>query len=218
MPGAWKCAECGLVNFDSDANCKRCAAARDTSGVPTQPPPTGIVLEDGYVLPAPPNTGGIWRENNTLVMTKDASLPDQCIKCNAPAHGFRLKRNLSWHHPALFLVIIVAWLIYLVLAIALSKRATIFIGLCPDHVQRRKNLLIAGWGMLAISLIGAFVAFNYEYVGVGLLGLLLFLVSIFWLAIVAKTVKVKKIDDRYVWLNGIDTNYLAQFPTTQSQY
>src|SRR6185503_14036738 len=158
MSPSWKCPACGVVNFASDANCKRCQAANPQTSV--QPvAPSGIVLQDGYVMPPPPDSAGIWREDNTLVMTKDASLPDQCVKCNAPAHGFRLKRNLSWHHPAIYLVIIVAWVIYLVLAIALSKRATVYLGLCAEHVKQRKNLLIAGWSMLAIGLIGAFVAF-----------------------------------------------------------
>jgi len=74
-------------------------------------PPAGIVLEDGYVLPPPPSMAGVWRDNKTLVMTKDALLPDQCVKCNAPAHGFKLKRKLTWHHPALYLIILVAWII-----------------------------------------------------------------------------------------------------------
>ena len=217
MPSSWKCAECGLVNFAADANCKRCAAARDSTGVPANPPPQGIVLEDGYVLPPPPTIGGVWRDDKTLVMTKDASLPDQCVKCNAPANGFRLKRNLSWHHPAFYLVILVAWIIYLVLAIALSKRATVYLGLCAEHTQRRRNFLILGWAMLAIGLLVAFVAFVNEYPGIGALGLLIFLISVFWLVIVSRVVKVKKIDDRYVWLTGIDANYLAKLPNLQHQ-
>ena len=217
MPESWKCAECGLVNFASDANCKRCAAARDLSGVVTNPPPPGIVLEDGYVLPPPPTIGGVWRADNTLVMTKDASLPDRCVKCNAPANGSRLKRSLSWHHPALYFVILVAWIIYVVLALTLSKRATVYLGLCPEHIQRRKNLLILGWAMLAIGLVTTFIAFANEYVGFGLIGLILFVVAVFWLVIVSRIVKVKKIDDRYVWLTGIDANYLGQLPNLQSQ-
>jgi hypothetical protein len=204
------------VNFASALNCKRCGAA--AAGVQTTPPPVGIVLEDGYVLPPPPSAGsGVWRDGKTLIMTKDASLPDQCVKCNAPAHGFRLKRNLSWHHPAIYLVILVAWVIYIVLAIALSKRATVFLGLCTEHYKRRRSLLIVGWIMLAIGLISPIVAFVNEYPGIGLLGILLLLISVFWLVLVSRVVKVKKIDDRLIWLTGIDPNYLAQFPVWQGQ-
>jgi hypothetical protein len=178
----------------------------------------GIVLEDGYVMPPPPSMGGVWRDNKTLVMSKDASLPDQCIKCNAPAHGFKLKRKLAWHHPALYVLLLVAWIIYLVLAAALSKRATVFLGLCTEHVKRRRDFLIAGWVMLALGLITLGVAFSNEYPGVGLLGMLLFFVSIFWLVFANRVVTVKKIDDRLVYLNGIDSNYLARLPAWQNQF
>ena len=216
MSTAWKCTECGLVNFVYDSNCKRCNASAPV----IQPPaPAGIVLEDGYVMPPPPFAmGGVWRDNKTLVMTRDAQLPDQCVKCNAPAHGFKLKRKLSWHHPALYVIILVAWIIYLVLAMALSKRATVFLGLCAEHVKRRQTFLIIGWAMLALGLISAILAFANEYAGVGLLGMLLFFVSIFWLVFANRVVNVKKIDDRFVYLTGIDANYLAQFPSVQGQY
>ena len=214
MPQSWKCPECGLVNFASDANCKRCRVLNpEVAGQPAVP--AGIVLEDGYVLPPPPNTGGVWRDNDTLVMTKDALLPDRCVKCNAPAHGFRLKRSLSWHHPALIVLIFVALLIYLVVALTVSKRATVYIGLCAEHLQRRRNLLIVGWAMLAIGLITPVIAFANEYVGIALLGMVLVVGSVIWLVLVLRVVKVKRIDDRYVWLKGIDPNYLAQFPSLQ---
>jgi hypothetical protein len=205
------------VNFAEAANCKRCNAAAPFADMPP-PSQVGIVLEDGYVMPPPPSMGGVWRDNQMLVMTKEASLPDQCVKCNAPAHGFKLKQKLSWHHPALYLVVLVAWLIYFVLAAALSKRATVFLGLCDQHLQRRRNLLITGWLMLALGLIIPVLAFTNDYPGIGLLGMLLFLVAIFWLVFANRVVTVKRIDDRLVFLTGIDSHYLAQFPAWQNQF
>ena len=221
MLQSWKCAECGLVNFASDLYCKRCKAAapENLMQAPRPAPPAGIVLEDGYVLPPPPSMAGIWRDNKTLVMTKDALLPDQCVKCNAPAHGFKLKRKLSWHHPALYLILLLmAWLIYVIVAIAISKRATVYLGLCQEHYQKRRNMIIVGWVMFALGLIIPIVAFSNEYVGIGLVGMLLFLVSVFWLVFSMRVLNVKKIDDRLVWLNGADTNYLSQFPVWQNQF
>jgi hypothetical protein len=188
-------------------------------GVEIPPPaaPVGIVLEDGYVMPPPPGlppelTGGTWREGSTLVMSKDASLPDYCVKCDAPANGFRLKRNLSWHHPALFLLLLIAWLIYLILAMALRKRAIVYLGLCQEHYQKRRNLLIAGFIALVAAFALMFGALASDYPLAALLGLLGILASAIWLAFVARVVTVKKIDDRFVWLRGINENYLARFP------
>ncbi|HWP53131.1 MAG TPA: zinc finger protein [Pyrinomonadaceae bacterium] len=221
MPASWKCSQCGLVNFALDQNCKRCGALIQ-SGIQStevQPPaaPVGIVLEDGYVMPPPPGppphlTGGTWREGSTLVMSKDASLPDYCVKCDAPADGFRLKRNLSWHHPALFLLILLAWLLYLILAMVLRKRATVYLGLCREHSEKRRTLLIAGFVILAVSVALIFGAIASDYPAVALLGLVGILASAIWLAFIARVVTVKKIDDQFVWLNGINENYLSRFP------
>jgi len=214
---SWKCAACGLVNLGSENNCKRCGAAAATTGVEAPPPPTGIVLEDGYVLPLPPAIGGIWRDKSTLVMTKDASLPDRCVKCNAPANGVRLKRMLAWHSPVLYLVIFFAVLIYVILAAILSKRATVYIGLCNQHFQRRRKQKVIGWLLLAIGVVVPILAIAYDYPILGLLGFAVFLFAVIWLVVVSRVVVVKKIDDQLVWLNGINSNYLAQFPAWQNQ-
>jgi hypothetical protein len=215
MAQSWKCPECGLVNFASEANCKRCSA--NAVNVPAQSPPLGIVLEDGYVLPPPPTLDGIWRDKSTLVITKDACLPDRCIKCNGPANGLRLKRKLAWHTPVLYLAIFLAVLVYAVLAAVLSKRAIVYLGLCREHFERRRKQIAIGWLFLAVGFIGGVMALINDYPVFGLIGLLLFFSSVFWLVFVTRTVIVKKIDDQLVWLNGINPNYLAEFPPWHRQ-
>jgi hypothetical protein len=217
MTTSWKCADCGLVNFASETNCKRCGAAAVTAGIEAPPPPTGIVLEDGYVLPPPPTIGGIWRDKSTLVMTKDASLPDRCVKCNAPARGLRLKRRLSWHYPVLYLLILVAVLIYVILAALLSKRATVYLGMCAEHFQRRRKKIFVGWLLLAMGVGSIIAGVGYDYPILALIGLASLLFAAFWLVFVSRVVAVKKIDDQLVWLNGINSDYLAQLPTWQDQ-
>ncbi len=214
MNTSWKCAECGLVNFATATECKRCGSSSAGAGVPAQAPPAGIVLEDGYVLPPPPS-GGVWRDNSTLVMVKEAPLPDRCVKCNAPANGVRLKRSLSWHHPVLYLLIFVGVLIYVILAAVLGKRATIYIGLCAEHFQRRRKKIALGWILLAGGLIFAPAAFANDYPLMGALGLMVFLFALIWLIVVSRVVTPKKIDDRLVWLNGTNTAYLSQLPPWQ---
>jgi hypothetical protein len=212
MTTSWKCAECGLVNFATSASCLRCDAVRPTAGASA--PAAGIVLEDGYVLPPPPS-GGIWRDKSTLVMVKEAPLPDRCVKCNAPANGMRLRRRLSWHHPVLYLAIFAAMLIYAILASVLSKRATIEVGLCAEHFHRRRQKIAIGWILLAGGLLFAPVAFANDYPLIGVLGLTVFLFGLVWLIVVSRVVTPKKIDDRLVWLNGVNSAYLSEFPPWQ---
>ena len=104
---ALKCPQCGLTNFATATQCKRCQTLF-TQNLSSTPGSTlqGIVLEDGYVLPPPPSVGlpnsGVWRDRSTLVMSKDSQLPDRCVKCNAFTVG-RLRRKFAWHHPAIYI-------------------------------------------------------------------------------------------------------------------
>jgi len=210
MAQSWKCPECGVVNFASDANCKRCGAVIPPSAA--QPgTPAGIVLQDGYVLPPPP-TAGIWRDGTTLVMDKNAMLPDNCVKCNAPANGLRVRKKLAWHHPLLYLLIFGAALFYVILAAALSKRATVEFPLCGNHKSQRKTFLIIGLVLLTLGLILPILGFANEYTAIGLVGLLLFFIAVFWLVFASRVAGVKKIDDRYAWLTGLNREFLDHFP------
>lgn len=73
------CAHCGLVNFSAATICQRCNAVLNQGSA-------GLVTKDGYVLPPPPTVGvpveGVWRNRSTLVMSKNATLPNRCLKCN----------------------------------------------------------------------------------------------------------------------------------------
>lgn len=201
-----------MVNFATDVSCKRCGAAPEPSQLSPPTPIAGIVLEDGYVLPPPPSMGGAWRDHSTLVMTKDATLPDYCVKCDAPANVFRLKRRLAWHHPALYILIFGALLIYFILAMFLRQRATVYLGLCQKHYQRRRNFLVAGWVGLAFGLLAMGFGFSSDYLAFGLMGAVILFGSVVWMALVVRVVTINKIDDRFVWLSGMDANYLARFP------
>jgi uncharacterized membrane protein len=149
-------------------------------------------------------------------MDKNAMLPDNCVKCNAPANGLRVRKKLAWHHPLLYLLIFGAALFYVILAAALSKRATVEFPLCDNHKSRRKTFLIIGLSLLALGLIVPILGFANEYVEIGLFGLMLFFVAVFWLVFASRVVGVKKIDDRYAWLTGINRDFLNHFPPIPS--
>jgi hypothetical protein len=181
-----------VARWSRAAKCDGRHLAREVNAGAAPAAPVGIVLEDGYVMPPP---------------------PDHCVKCDAPANGFRLKKKLSWHHPALFLLLLLATILYLVLAMIFRKQATVYLALCEEHYRRRQKLLAAGWIMFAIGLIAPVVGFSTECPGIALLGILLLFISIIWLAIVARIVTVKKIDDQFVWLTGLNDSYLTRFPS-----
>ncbi|MGH9970507.1 MAG: zinc finger Ran-binding domain-containing protein [Pyrinomonadaceae bacterium] len=216
-----KCKECGLVNFATDAICKRCGTSLLINSSPIPEPASETsrpVTEDGYVLPPPPSVGfypnnpGVWRDKSTLVMSKGAPLPDRCVKCNEPAHGQRLKRKLSWHHPALYIVIFVALLIYLIIAMILRKTATVEVGLCEVHMAKRRKALLVTWLLVIIGVLGIAGSFVAEDGTYALIGFLFLLAGIIYGVVAARVVAPAKIDDRFVWLKGINKDYLNALP------
>jgi hypothetical protein len=174
----------------------------------------GIVLEDGYVLPPPPSVGlpGVWRDRSTLVMSKGAELPARCVKCNQTTSG-RLKKKVTWHHPALYILMFVALLIYLIIAMILRKSATVQLGLCDEHrAKRRRNILIT-WSMVLLGFVGFFVGAMYEDFMYVLIGFLLLIAAVIYALVAVKVVSASRIDDRFVWLTGINKDYLNELPS-----
>ena len=163
-------------------------------------------------LPPPThNMPTIWRSKSALVMAKKALLPQRCVKCNAPTRN-TLKRNLRWHHPALYLSILGSLLLYLILAMVLSKSATIHVGLCPTHVAARKRDIIISCFFVLLSFASFFVAAQMEDMTFVFVGSVVFLVGVIYGIVRTKVVAPQKIDERYVWLTGVDADYLRQFP------
>src|ERR1700677_2798505 len=90
--------------------------------------PRAPVDRDGQAL----EDVGLWRDGSTgLVMARDALLPYTCVRCGAAAEGFMLQRNLIWHRPVFYLTILLNPIVYIIVALCVLKRATIFVGLCP---------------------------------------------------------------------------------------
>src|SRR6476660_2337793 len=81
---------------------------------------------------------GLWRHGDMLVMHRLAPLPDICVKSNEPATR-RLRRSLSWHHPAIFLLLLISPLIYIIVALILRKSATLYIPLTDEWFARRRR-------------------------------------------------------------------------------
>ena len=163
---------------------------------------------------APPPTHNIptiWHSKSALVMAKRAPLPERCVKCNAPTR-YKLKRNLRWHHPALYLVIFAGVLLYFILSLVLSKSATIHVGLCDTHAATRKKDMLITCLLVLLSFGCFFLAAAAEEMSFVLVGIFVLLGAIIYGIVRARVVAPQKIDDHYVWLAGVDDDYLKQFP------
>ena len=157
-------------------------------------------------------TGGIWRDGNRLVMVKTATLPDRCVRCNAPANGRRLKRTLYWHHPLIFVLVLVSLLIYIIVALIVRKKAFVEIGMCDLHYRRRMRSILTWWlitlGCVALMILGITLDLGWA----ALLVIVIFLGNLLFAVAITRPVAPARIDDNYVWLTKIGPDFLATFP------
>jgi len=164
-----------------------------------------------YFPPPSHNLATIWRKQKLLVMTKQAMLPNRCIKCNERADTY-LKRNLRWHHPALYLLIFGGVLFYFIFALVIGKTATVTVGLCGDHSAARKRDIVISLAVVVLSIGSFYLAAVTDEAGFAILGALMFLSGVIYGVVMTRVVTPRKIDDQYVWLQGVTTSYLQEFP------
>ena len=161
---------------------------------------------------AVPSQGGLWRMNKRLVARSEAILPDRCIKCNAPANGFRLKRVLYWQHPAYYLLLLCNLLVLLVVVLIVRKKAILHIGLCEKHRAQRKQGQIIGWSSLlgGVILLVCGAVFNSGVTA--LIGVAVLLVGGIYGSVRATTITPTKITKENVWVTGVHKDFLADLP------
>jgi hypothetical protein len=189
-------------------------------GAPPNAPPYGAPpFQQAFAPPPRPFYGapfvqapGVWQDGLMLVTTKNIVLPDRCVKCNAPANGYRLMRNLSWHNPLLYLLLIASWLLYLIVVLIVRKTARVRIGLCEDHIKSRRVALFSAWALFVGGVATIVLAFASGSVMAGFLGFLVVIGSGIFGVLACRMVYASKIDDQFAWIKGVDREYLSQFP------
>jgi len=210
------CAECGrafsqgdLIQLNRVWVCAEC-----------KPSFLQKVLE-GVASPKAP--GSMWRMNKQLVTVSETPFPDRCVKCNAPVHGFRLKRVLYWQHPAYYLFLLCNLLVLVVVLLIVRKKAVLHIGLCEIHRAQRKRIILIGWlGVLGgLALIGFGLvsgvssrngAMPDSSIWMIVMGALLFLGTLLYAGLRAPMISAAKITDGNVWVKGVHRDFLAELP------
>jgi hypothetical protein len=172
----------------------------------------------GYYQPTPqpgnlPPFAGLWRQGNLLVMHKHAPLPDICVKSNLPATK-RLKRNLSWHHPLVFLAVLVHIILYVVIALIVRKTATIYIAMTDEWFAIRRQRMMIAWSVVGLSVLMFFagmvlVTNEVDWGAIPLvLSFLVFLGGLIYGLVACRMVTPKRMTDEYIWLKGVHPEFL----------
>jgi hypothetical protein len=161
---------------------------------------------------------GLWRQGDMLVIHKCAPLPDICLKSNKPATR-RLKRSLSWHHPAVFLLLLISPLIYIIVALILRKSATLNIPLTDAWHGRRRRRMLFAWVAALLSGLLFFSGLGYldepSAVWVLVFGIVVCVSATFYGVLGCRLVYPHRITDQYVWVRGVHPGFLDRLEAWQ---
>jgi hypothetical protein len=175
-------------------------------------PPKSLDLERDRLLEDPDLA---WRDGKMLMVRKGAMLPDRCLKCNAPARGYRFSRSLSWHSPAWILVFLISPLLYVLVYFIVRWRGRVTVGLCPGHRKRRARAIAIGW-LTAVAGLGSIIASALvpdRFTPITITaGLVLLLGGIIGGLVGSRVLVPRRIDKNFVWLGKVSPEYLAAFP------
>jgi hypothetical protein len=147
-----------------------------------------------------------------LLIRHGLPLPtDRCFKCNKPARVTKAK-NLSWHHPSIYLGLLAGVLIYIILVLCLQKRATVIFGLC-EPCNNRRILWISIWSACTLSIIPLMTwAITQETGPPAIAGGILFFAGLIGLLISGRIGVPRRIDDSQILLSGSGESYRRTFP------
>ena len=164
-----------------------------------------------------------WRDGKTLVVRKEAELLDRCLKCAAPAEGYRdrFSRTVSWHRRIWFLLLFIYWPLYLIAYFIVRHRARLTVALCPLHRRKRARAITVAW-LCSIVGVGSMIVVMMMPVHETITdppppfaffaGLLLFFVGLVVGVNGSKVLVPKRIDRDFVWLSRVSPDYLATLP------
>ena len=239
---AKKCVNCGLVAYPSDTECRRCGTYFSvyppqpaTGAMPGSPggraapygsqwqapsygsPPPGTVFPGAYSGSFSGNLD-VWREGSKLVMRRSATLPDRCIKCNAPTGGSYVNRKLNYLNPVWYLLLIgglVGWIALIIVRFGVRKTAYVDLGLCSDDVAKHKTAITVSILLAVAGVLGLIVAIRADSGLLAGIAALLILAGMIYGLAKGQLVTVSKIDDDYIWIGGVSKEFLSSLPASR---
>ena len=155
---------------------------------------------------------GVWRSGDRMVMSIGAELPDRCVKTNLPAGGQWAEIRLSWHHPALYLVVLLNLILYLIVAYFVRTRVIVRVGLTESALSSARTARRLMWALLLSGLAFCVAAVPTSVPQLLWPGVLLMLLAIPVYFLRGRIIWASKIEPGYVWIGGVHRDYLAALP------
>lgn len=162
-----------------------------------------------------PAEAQMWWDGRDLVCPAQAQLPNRCVKCGDVGDGQALRIRLRWHHPIVWLFVLLGLFPYVIAAAIATKETYVDLFLCPVHRRRRRVRVRFTWLIAAVALAWIAFAVGMEPGGrrsaesmlvLGLVGLITG--PMLWHSFAKRIVTVVRITDRDVWLRGVARDFL----------
>ena len=176
-------------------------------------------------------------EGDLVRMHHTAALPDRCIRCNAPAGGYRVERALYWRPnwwrgviwgsvPTLVVLgtiipmaLALFWMLLIVLPVAdyfFHRKVVVEYGLCRDHRRWRtaaRYAFVASWVMLIGLVVATLRGFRAtEHGWFWILALVMLVLAV--VASVLYRVRLARITESEIWLRGTGRPFYQGLPAS----
>ncbi len=178
-------------------------------------------MRPGYGIQLPPQPAyfptevAYKRVGSEIALHQNAQLPQYCVKCAQRlgyGDGAVINQKMRWHHPAVYIAVI-SPLIYVILAAVLSKRFSVDVPLCNEHIAKRRNSgrAIAAASLAFFALIVA--AFSADWAGIGFMLIFAWIMTAaFGIRYAFKPLRVKRVEGSYYYLEGAAEEFLSILP------
>jgi hypothetical protein len=155
-------------------------------------------------------SAGVWRDGSLLVMQKGATLPNRCLKCNAPGNGQWVTRTVRMADSQLAFLRFIPYIrLIFFLWRAASQSVEVSFGLCHQHHSKVNTLITAG----TLIWMAGLVLLVYGIYAGSLIWILGLFISVIGTGLrTTPIVKAARMDDYYVWITGADPGYLSSLP------
>jgi len=182
------------------------------------------------------DAAGLAGHRGLVRMTRDGRLPDRCIRCDAPAQGYRVNRRLYWRPawwrvagwvalPLLFVVsgaapvlVVAFWVALLgfavVDAVFLRRKVEVEIGLCRRHRRLRSGVVgafVASWVLLIGWLVSSVWGFRpVEHAAFWAIVCAMLVLGI-WAGLLYR-LGVARMTEEHIWLRGAGRPFRESLP------
>lgn len=151
-------------------------------------------------------------EGRALVVPKDTPFPQICVRTGSTENliAIPIRRILTWHHPALYLTILLSVLIYIVIVLIVRRKSTHTIYLTKEARSSQIKWHLFNWALFLSSAACLFSAIETASGELGMAAILGLIASTIVYSLKVRILYATKIDETHARIAGIPPAVMAK--------